>query len=260
MHKEGENSNMTENSSKHEQVDKYGEPLLPGFLIQDSRTNMDSTLNTKFGDSFYPSILVTNPQSLVNSFTEFTSLVEKESPDVITVSETWFSSNHPADEFVLETYKMFNDDRENRRGGGVALYIKKSLQPSVPDIKVPPELECIWGCLFDRIFLCSLYHAPRAVTGSLLIDHIVNTVIDLRKRIKNSLVIVMGDFNEINGDRLNACVGLKNIVDLPTHGNSTIDLILTDAPSKYLTPVLLPPLGNSHHHCVMVHPLSSCST
>ena len=200
-----------------------------------------------------PSILLTNPQSLTNCFDEFVDVVHKYQPDVVVVSETWFSERRPARQFILEGYKMFNDDREGR-GGGVAVYVRDALKPFEARLKAPPELECVWVVVDQKMVVCGLYHPPRAPTGPLLMDQIVNSVLDIRMLNPGLAVAVAGDFNNLHQDRL--CTGLEmtNLVQEPTHMNSTIDLVLTDRPQFYQKPLLLPPVGQSRHHCVFVRP------
>ncbi|XP_053647025.1 uncharacterized protein [Cherax quadricarinatus] len=200
-----------------------------------------------------PSVLVTNPQSLTNCFEEFVEVVNKHKPDVVVVSETWFSETRPASHYELDNYKMFNDDREGR-GGGVAVYARDILRPREVQLKAPPELECVWVNVDDRLVICGLYHPPRAATGSLLIDQIVNSVIDIRVHNPTITIAVAGDFNNLHQDRLCASLGMTNLVQEPTHMNSIIDLILTDSPAGYEKPVLLPPVGHSRHSCVLVKP------
>jgi len=252
-----------------------------------------------------PSVLLTNPQSLTNCFEEFKSLVNSHSPDVVVVSETWFSDSKPACDYQLDGYKQFHDDRtDGRRGGGVAVYAKThkklgglgwserirqslaetnlnspsdenvisdsktssndaygdliSLQPHAPDMKIPHELECVWVCVGEHTYVCGVYHAPNAPTETLLFDHITNASLDLINRAETAAapvrIICAGDFNQMPTDRLNACLQLRNLVQLPTHGNSTLDRVLTNTPRHYQAPLLLPPLALSRHHAVLLTP------
>lgn len=200
-----------------------------------------------------PSILVTNPQSLTNCFDEFVEVINQHKPEIVVVSETWFSETRPASQFNLDKYKMFNDDRESR-GGGVAVYVHESLKPYEVQLKAPPELECAWVNVDGRLIICGLYHPPRAATGPLLMDQIVNSVIDIRAFKPSITIAIAGDFNNLHHDRLCSSLGMTNLVQEPTHMNSIIDLVLTDNPDGYEKPVLLPPIGHSHHSCVLVKP------
>ena len=256
-------------SSKDEtpSLDTLASHLLPAVPDVVSEPECSVSVTT-----WAPSILLTNPQSLTNCFSDFVELVTTHDPDVVVVSETWFSESKPAGNFQLEGYMQFHDDREHgRRGGGVAVYAKTHVfvaspsgnedrivfvNPHSPQIKVAPELECLWVCVGENTFICGLYHSPSAPTGKLLFDHIVNASLDLRSRHgkENMRIVVAGDFNHLSCDRLNACLGVRNLVQEPTHENSTIDLILTDTPQHYCIPQLLPPVHRSKHSCVLLKP------
>ncbi|XP_071547749.1 uncharacterized protein Ist1 isoform X2 [Panulirus ornatus] len=200
-----------------------------------------------------PSLLVTNPQSLTNCFDEFVELINEHKPEIVVVSETWFSETRPASQFNLDRYEMFSVDRESR-GGGVAVYVLERLKPYEVKLKGPSKLECIWVNVDGRLIVGGLYHPPRAATGPLLMDHIVNSVIDIRACNPGISIALAGDFNNLSRARLCSSLEMTNLVQEPTHMNSTIDLVLTDNPAGYEKPILLPPIGRSHHSCVLVKP------
>ena len=201
------------------------------------------------------SILLTNPQSLTNCFEEFQEVVSHHNPGIVVVSETWFSETRPAMQYNLGGYKLFHDDREGR-GGGVAVYARQNLNPREVRLKAPPELECVWVAVDDEMVVCGLYHAPQAPTGSALMDQIVNSVVDIRSLYPSMVFAVAGDFNNLPHNRLCVCLDLTNLVQEPTHLNSTIDLVLTDVPEAFEQPRLLSPIGRSRHNCVLVTPKS----
>lgn len=228
----------------------WGPTLPPTPALQPSPEGL--RIQTEAG---VPSILLTNPQSLTNCFEEFKEVVAHHNPDIVVVSETWFSETRPAVQHSLAGYKLFHDDREGR-GGGVAVYAQERLNPQEVQLKAPPELECVWVAVDGRTVVCGLYHAPRAPTGPALMDQIVNSVVDIRTRNPSMVFAVAGDFNNLPHSRLCACLGLTNLVQEPTHLSSTIDLVLTDAPEAFERPRLLPPIGRSKHSCVLVTPKS----
>jgi len=49
---------------------------------------------------------------------------------------------------LLESYDLFRKDRQGKRGGGVALYIKKSIQPSLKNSH--EKVESLWVRIRDR--------------------------------------------------------------------------------------------------------------
>lgn len=69
-----------------------------------------------------------NAQSLIPKIDEFRYLFEGSLADVICVSETWLSSYHSDDLCTLNGFhKPFRCDRVARVGGGVAIYVRNTL-------------------------------------------------------------------------------------------------------------------------------------
>ena len=65
--------------------------------------------------------------------------------DVGVISETWFKKHHDNCFSNIDGYNCYRRDRINRRGGGVAIYIKSSVDS---EIFVSPfddrDLEVLW--------------------------------------------------------------------------------------------------------------------
>ncbi len=56
----------------------------------------------------------------------------KENFTIIAVSETWIK-NEELDELQIEGYDLYNINKRNKKGGGVAFYINSSLRCKVVD-------------------------------------------------------------------------------------------------------------------------------
>ena len=130
-----------------------------------------------------PTLFLTIPQSISNVFEEFLERVLLHKPDIIGVSETWFSINKPAKDYTLDGCQQLTKDRL-ARAEGVALYAKNHLYIRKCNIDVPPDLECVWTkivCNFTynvkTLFGCSLYYPPKAPHCQQLIDHLIETVL-----------------------------------------------------------------------------------
>ncbi|XP_042892195.1 uncharacterized protein LOC122266485 [Penaeus japonicus] len=206
-----------------------------------------------------PMLFITNPQSLTNVYEEFYARVFSLNADVIGVSETWFSRNKPAKLYALPGYELLHKDRETR-GGGVALYLRNELNIRNINIGVPDNLECVWAMIeqnFSRhvkkLLVCCLYLPPGAPSHDELLEHLVTTVDAVRSTYSDARVVILGDCNDLDVNHLTTLLGLRCIVTTPTHGNSTIDLILTDA-EFYTNSETEPPIGLSHHLCVVSRP------
>ena len=73
------------------------------------------------------SIIRFSCRSLSANFKEINTclLILDQNFDIVAFSETWFSSNDNLSIRSLPGYQFCHVDREHRRGGGVAIYVKK---------------------------------------------------------------------------------------------------------------------------------------
>ena len=62
-----------------------------------------------------------------NKQEELEAIVCSESYDIVAISETWWNYSHSWSA-VMEGYWLLKRDRLGRKGGGVALYIKKDYE------------------------------------------------------------------------------------------------------------------------------------
>ena len=67
-------------------------------------------------------------------------MVEDINPHIIGITESWANKDISNAELRLTGYVMFRRDRIGRRGGGVILYIKESIQAY--EIKLGREANC----------------------------------------------------------------------------------------------------------------------
>ena len=79
-------------------------------------------------------------------------MVEDIDPHIIGITESWANIDITDAELGLTGYVMFRKDRIGRRGGGVILYVKESIQAY--EIKLEREADCdeaVWCKLFQEI-------------------------------------------------------------------------------------------------------------
>ena len=69
-------------------------------------------------------------------------------------------------------------------------------------------------------------------------------------------VIITGDFNDLDTRRLQKSFRLKQLVNFPTRGRNTLDLILTNLKDFYEFPIKRPPFALSDHMSVEIQPKS----
>ena len=134
-----------------------------------------------------------NARSIINKRNELNIMVEDTDPHIIGITESWATPDISDAELGMTGYVMFRKDRLGRRGGGVILYIKESVQAY--EIKLEKEAECeeaVWCNIVtgnSTLIVGLLYRSP-----SISIDEnekVQNAIKEVSKRD----CIIMGDFN-----------------------------------------------------------------
>ena len=69
----------------------------------------------------------TNACSMGNKQEELEAIVKQASYDLVAITETWWDHSHDWSA-AMDGYKLFRKDRQGRRGGGVALYVKECIE------------------------------------------------------------------------------------------------------------------------------------
>ena len=84
----------------------------------------------------------TNARSMGNKQEELEAIVRQANCDLAATTETWWDRSHDWN-VVIDGYKLFRRDRQGRKGGGVALYIKDCFD--VEELGVGNDkVECLW--------------------------------------------------------------------------------------------------------------------
>ena len=190
-------------------------------------------------------------------------------PDIIVGTESWLNDTHSNNEvFNTESYSIFRKDRKNRKGGGVFLAIRHSLNP-VSQPELDSDSEIVWAKIdipgLKNVFVCSFYKPSENDSKS--IDELEKS---LSKIPRTSHSWALGDFNLPNIDWQTEQItpscpcpsvyesfvstvhdfGLEQVVKEPTRGKNILDLFLLDQPSLLHSTQILPPLGTGDHDIV----------
>ena len=135
-------------------------------------------------------VLSTNARSLGNKINELESIMASENIDLVAVTETWFNESHDWD-ITIPGFSLYRKDREGRKGGGVALYMKDSIKCNLIQVS-ETNLESIWVTLqlgnhkVTRVGV--IYRQPSQVKDDLLVEEIAKMTL-------KGEVVIMGDFN-----------------------------------------------------------------
>ena len=133
-----------------------------------------------------------NARSIVNMKNEL-NMVEDIDPHITGITKPWANTDITDAELGLTGYVMFRRDRIGRRGGGVILYVKESIQAY--EIKLEREANC------DEAVWCKIVSGNSTLTVGLVyrspnINEEDNTKIqNAIKEVSKGECIIMGDFN-----------------------------------------------------------------
>ena len=215
-------------------------------------------------------ILYTNARSLTSGTRreEIELLIKRENIDIVGITETWGKLDITDSEMSFTDYKLYRKDRasiNDRKGGGVALYVKNSFQSVEWEELNSRPCESVWCKVYvdknDYILAGVCYRSPEADDCEINeLFHTIKLACDT-----NQPVLIMGDFNypNINWMSLEAdnkgqkfvklvldCY-LEQHVHKPTRNENILDLILSsELPIKDDIRVL-PPVDKSDHNVLI---------
>ncbi|KAK8741935.1 hypothetical protein OTU49_002018 [Cherax quadricarinatus] len=208
-------------------------------------------------------VYYTNSRSVRNKIDELRLIASAGNIDIIAITETWLNlkDREMPSECHIQGYKLFHTDRVNRKGGGVAMYVRDNLNCCVrQDIKLEASAtESVWLQLLEgreKLILGVIYRAPNLdrECSKLLWD-------EIRKASTYENVVLMGDFNyrhidwsNLTGnlesgdflDTIQDCF-LKQFVTEPTRGNNLLDLVLASRETLINNLEVNDELGESDH-------------
>jgi len=190
-----------------------------------------------------------NFQSISAKREVFWSLVDAVKPDIIYGCETWLKPDIRLGEIFPPGYNLYRKDRSDGYGG-VLLGIHSSLSSHQLDISTEAEFVGAKIISGEQSFIvCALYRPTNNnLEYMVALNQAIESVYTDNPR---SAIWIAGDINlpdiewatdEIVGHQYSAALnekflemkartGLEQIIDFPTRGNNTLDVILTNRPS-----------------------------
>ena len=202
-----------------------------------------------------------NARSIVNKKNELNIMVEDIDPHIIGITESWANTDITDAELGLTGYVMFRRDGIGRRGGGVILYVKESIQAY--EIKLERKAD------YDEAVWCKIVSGNSKLTIGLVyrspnINEEDNTKVqNAIKEVSKGEGIIMGDFNHghIQWKSLESTGGedqqflfliqdsfLAQHVLEPTRGENVLDIVLSSQKELVDNVKIHEPLGNSDHN------------
>ena len=189
------------------------------------------------------SCVLWNACSLQHKLDDFTTLLEDENLDVAAVTETWLTSQHNNTTAQLKEkgYQIHHFNREEKKGGGVALILKNQFKLLDSKTFTCETFECILvstSCTSSRHLNFIVLYRYCELTPSRFLTEFYNFMDKIYTEFSN--VIILGDFNLHVNVPSNPSISrfydildsfsLNQLVQGPTHklGN-TLDLVLVNA-------------------------------
>ena len=225
----------------------------------------------KTDEKTYLNFFYTNATSLVNKWDEFISLINaSEFPHILMITETWFNSRSIK---IIPNYTLFNKDREQVVGGGVAIYVRNDLEAfEVCEVDLAGVIsEQIWCSVTvgaDSLLLGCIYRPPYSSHETS--EEIFKAMVLAKKLVDEKMytsLLIAGDLNfpkikwtcmhgYVEGYSNAGIISSKFIETLEdnflvqhvqgsTFGDKILDLVLTDSPDRIYTVNVGAPLGTT---------------
>ena len=162
----------------------------------------------------------------------------------------------------INGFCLVRRDRKLRTGGGICAFIRSNIPFKILDELHDDNLETMWlylrPCKLPRgissLIVCVVYHPPSNEDNT-IIDHLSSNLDSALAKYPHAGILLVGDFNRCSFSHLCQRFNLKQIVNQPTRGNATLDLIITNLKDFYNSPHILPPIGLSDHNTVLCIPM-----
>ena len=195
------------------------------------------------GEGHRLSVFYTNSRSVLNKINSLRGIACTEELDIIGITETWLdmAGKHFLPEVGIDGYTFFHRDREGRKGGGVALYVRNTLNSYVNStIKTDSNTESLWIDIITggKKVVVGIMYRPPGLDG----EASAPLIQEIERASRYNNVCIMGDFNyreidwsSMTGDRsseefLNVIQDgfFKQLVREPTRQGNILDLIFTN--------------------------------
>lgn len=141
-----------------------------------------------------------NLRSLAPKIAEFEIILDKTSPDIICISESWLTDAVPDSQLEIDGYTLFRYDRTTaKKGGGLCIYSKINLKTedsslkhlNICDSSVEIQLLRLQLPCTKPIIIVNTYRPPSG-NLDLAIEHLQSVIDNLPN---SAEYYVLGDFN-----------------------------------------------------------------
>ena len=200
-------------------------------------------------DSKYRMLYVLNAAALTkpHAVEHLATDLHSYNTDVAVITESHLKLKHTDNVVAVPGYTLLRRDRQRRRGGGVALYVRTSLPSSEWNFSGNDRTyELLWARVSNTI-VGALYHPPRPLyTTDSLLDYIEACLEELFCEFPSTSVVLAGDFNQLDDNSVVERTGFAQLVQQPTRGPNTLDRIFVSGPIYESIRVVTPVMRSDH--------------
>ena len=186
--------------------------------------------------------------------------------DIFACSESWLSDKHDDSIVSIRGYRVFRQDRKHKTGGGVAVWVKDSIQVIVNSCPQLPQFECLSLHLVSfGLVLFVLYVPPDTVIKepSLIQRFIIEHIDEILNDSPQLEIILCGDLNRLDVSIIKNALNLIDLYGKPTYGEAQLDYILiSDSLSEKYAVTDAPPIDISKtpHLSLVATPVTQLKT
>ena len=184
-------------------------------------------------------------------------------PDFISLTETWVYDDTVSEHHLhLPGYNLCLKNPKSGFHGGVGLYINNTIKFKAltdlyhPDIRISDLRALPRG--FPCIVSGTVYHTLYAAGASdaAMVDYLFSSLTTIEGRYPGCGILLTGDFNRLKISRLVTQFNLTQPARIPTRGDQTLDLIITNMPHLHNKDLVqtFPPFGLPDYFVVLLEP------
>ena len=227
------------------------QPQTPMLYDDGSSTTPPDIISTNYRPSLYVinAAALSKPQAVEQLSVDLNSY----NVDIAAVTETHLKRKHYDSVVSIAGYTLFRRDRLKRRGGGVAVYARASLQVSLWTFSADDSTyELLWVRIAN-VFLGVLYHPPRPnYSTESMLNYLEANVDEITNVSPAAEIVLVGDFNQISDCTVIQHTGLNQIVRQPTRGFNILDRIFESSPI-YCTVRVIASTVKSDHRAIVAY-------
>lgn len=149
--------------------------------------------------------------------------------DIFVCTETWLNERHGDGLMAIPGYSCFREDRQDRIGGGVAIWVRDCVPAQRLALSSPSQVESLMlRIVSSNLIVLALYIPPNSATrdsdaiNAFLQDSLDNAL----SSSPESDIVLCGDLNRFSVSDVCSSFTLINKFNKPTYGDAQLDYIL----------------------------------